>query len=155
MNCERIIKRYLNQDNPDRLALLVRLHLMTCPRCQAEIRMLQKEFARLRDTDMFQPPYDITETVMARISKFDMILPQTVFSLQWLLAGLVIISSIALISFSETLDQMQTFFGSDLDFPLHLILGLLITSYAMITAGVHLSRLKNLFSGRLWKHRIW
>ena len=153
MTCEKTIKRYLNQENQDHLDLLVRIHVMRCPVCQAEIRMLQKEFSNIKNMNFFQPPYDLTENVMSRISTLDAFIPTTVFSSQWLIAGFVFISSIALVSFSETLAEMKNFFGSTLDFPLHLVFGLLITSYALLIAGVHLSQIKNFFSTILTKHR--
>lgn len=152
MTCEKIILQYLRQENPDRLSMLVRLHIMHCPRCRAEIKLLQKEMADLRNTYPFQMPRDITAAIMTRVLSIDAVSPKTVISYQWLLAGFTILFSIALVSFSDTLTEMKNFFGSDLDFPLHLVLGLLITSYASITAAVHLSRLKTIFSVKQEKH---
>jgi len=152
MTCEKIILQYLRQENPDRLNILVRLHIMQCPRCRAEIKLLQKELAGIRNTYPFQMPQDITASIMTRVLSIDAVSPKTVISYQWILAGFTILFSIALVSFSDTLTEMKTFFGSDLDFPLHLVLGLLITFYASITAAVHLSRLKTFFSVKQEKH---
>jgi len=152
MNCEKNIRRYLMQDNTEKIPLIVRLHVSRCSRCRAEITKLSKELSRLRETNDIVMPMDITDSIMARVAMIRT-KPREANITRWVVAGGTIIFGIALLSFSETLSEMQDFFGSDLDFPLHLVLGLIITFYASITAAVHLTRLKTRFLHRDIKQR--
>ena len=153
MDCEKNIRRYLMQENMETPSLFVRIHMSRCPRCSREIKILSAGFTRLRETDDIAIPRDLTDTIMTRIALMDQ-KPDDVNITRWLITGGIIMCSIALMSYSETLVQMKEFFGSDLDFPLHLVLGFIITFYVSISAAVHLSRLKHRFLHREDSHRV-
>ena len=87
---------------------------------------------------------DISNSIMEKISELHIIHEQNVSSVKWLTVGSIILASIFLLPFSESLSWLRIHFAGNLEIPLSIVLGLVISIYAIIYIATHLDELKHL-----------
>jgi hypothetical protein len=138
MKCEKAIASFLNQDDSRYPLFFVRLHIVFCAKCREEIKSLQKIFINARTDSPFIMSEDLSSPVICAIFKSDMVYKKDISSGKWLVTGAVIFSSIFLVSYSDSFIWLRGQFGSVLEVPLYMVLGLAITSYAALFIGTHL-----------------
>lgn len=149
---DRIIKYYLTQDNNSEIPLVVRFYMLISPSCRREIKMLKKQFESMKNDSLFKMDIDLSEEVMRKIYKLELEYEHTVSSLKWIFVGFVILSSIVLVPFSNSLIWLKTQFGSSLEVPMSLVMGVVFTIYASLYIATHLEELKKNIEQRLKKY---
>ncbi len=143
MKCEEAVQFFLKQED-NKLPLLLKLHMMFCPGCRKEIHELQGIFSGALGNPPFIMARDMSESVMSTIALSELNREIDFSPLRWLLVGLTIFASIFLISYSDSFIWMKEHFGSGLEIPLNLVLGIAITCYAVFYIGTHLESAKKL-----------
>jgi hypothetical protein len=141
MKCDDAIERFLQREDYH-IPLEIRLHILFCPLCRMEINRLRDFFISLRDYAPYSIKEDLTDSVMRFIQEDDVDSVQHISSRTWLIAGFVLLASNFIIQYSDSLRWLKTHFGRDLEIPLHIIMGLMISVYAVIFIGTHLEELK-------------
>ena len=101
MKCEKVMNNFMNSDNGDRVPFAVRIHILHCKKCREEIFALKKNFASLKNENAYAVPFDLSDIVMHRIEFLEINYEHNVSSAKWLIAGVVIFSSIILLSYSD------------------------------------------------------
>ncbi|MBN2401617.1 MAG: hypothetical protein JXN64_04385 [Spirochaetes bacterium] len=142
MKCEKVINDFLNQDDSRYPAFLIRLHIAFCSRCRKEVSILQKIFVYARTSSSFKMPDDLSNPIMRRIFKSDVIYEKNISSSKWLLSGIVIFLSIFLVSYSDSFIWLRSHFGSLLEIPLYIVMGFIITLYAAMYIGTHIDDMR-------------
>jgi hypothetical protein len=142
MKCEKIIASFLNQDDSRYPVFFIRLHIAFCSRCRNEIKALQNAFIRATTASPFSMPLDLSDPIMRRIFKSDVIYEKNISSAKWLFSGVIIFASIFMLSYSESFIWLREYFGRGLEIPLHIVLGLVITFYAALYIGTHIDDMK-------------
>jgi hypothetical protein len=142
MKCKKIIDSFLNQDDSRYPVFLIRLHIAFCSRCRKEIRTLQKIFVKARTSSPFEMPGDMSGPVMRAIINSDVVYKKDISSGKWLFTGVVIFASIFLVSYSNSFIWLKSHFGSVLEVPLYMVLGLAITFYAALFIGTHIEMMR-------------
>jgi hypothetical protein len=84
----------------------------------------------------FQIPLDKSDDIMNHLhyAKHD---PSHMSFSKWLFPGLLLISSIMLLRYSDYLNWLNQSFGKQLEAPLNLVLGIFTTIYVVIFMGAH------------------
>jgi hypothetical protein len=142
MKCERAIANFLNQDDSRYPVFFVRLHTAFCSRCRNEIKTLQNIFIQVRTGSSFAMPLDLSDPIMRRIIKSEVIYDKNISSTKWLLSGVIIFASIFMLSYSESFLWLRVHFGSELEIPLFMVLGAGITFYSALYIGTHIDSMK-------------
>lgn len=150
MLCEYFRDRFDMLDAGEEPGPLLRLHLALCPACRAEAAKsraaLMAYRAATRREDAFRVdragsvPDRIEERVMAAVR----ILPRpkrAVSYRDWIVSGLVIAVSMALIPFGDDFNSIKAIFGMSYTLPLMLALGLVITLYGAVFIATHMEEL--------------
>lgn len=147
MRCETFLDRYDRLDAGERPGPALRAHLSACPACRARIEREAAAITAYR-TGKADPRLPILEErVMAAIRLTPR--PRRVVLLRdWIVAGLVIALSMALIPLGEEFDLVKEAFGPRYAMPLSLVLGLVLTVYIAVFIGSHLDE----FGAMLRRH---
>lgn len=143
MKCYELIKEYLESENLSAIPSSVKSHMTECPYCAQKIRHLHKSFQEMKLSQPFSPKKDLTDSVMEQIYKRP-VYGSPVSYFRWIAAGIVIISSLFLLNFSETFLMMKSFFGATLEVPLGMVLGLGVTFYIWIFIASNLVDIKKI-----------
>lgn len=148
MLCEFFRDRYDRLDAGERPGLLLRLHLMSCPSCREEFERSEAAIASYRrafgaEASPSGGSDDLEERIMAAVR----LLPPPKRSgglRNWILVGLVIALSMALIPFGDDFNAIKALFGTSYTLPLMLVLGIVITLYGAVFIGTHMAELEPL-----------
>lgn len=138
MKCEKAIDKYLSLDNNQSMPLSLMIHLFTCKQCKKEIEDLRTTFATLQN-----PPYAISlenkimQQIMLQKSYY-----QKVSNFNWVAVGLIIVLSIGVISYSDTLQWLSLHFGNKILVPLYLVMGCIVSGYIGSYVATHLKKLE-------------
>ncbi len=142
MECETVISKYLERSETFRIPVLLRFHTLFCPECRDEIEKLRAEFEKLKAYPPHEIPVDITENVMARVQLLEETYEHEISCFKWIAVGIVIIGSRFLFTYSDSHVWLQGHFGKQFDIPLNIILGLIVTAYAILFVGTHIDDIK-------------
>lgn len=140
MLCEYFRDRYDMLDAGQEPGLLLRLHLALCPACRAEAERSRAALAAYRNAEDRAGADRIEERVMAAVR----ILPRprrAVSYRDWVVSGIVIAVSMALIPFGDDFNSVKAIFGMSYTLPLMLGLGLVITLYGAVFIATHMEEL--------------
>ncbi|HOM11612.1 MAG TPA: hypothetical protein PLV81_15835 [Spirochaetota bacterium] len=138
MKCEKAIEKYLSLDNNKSMPLSLMIHLFACKQCRKEIEDLRSIFTTLQN-----PPYAISlenkimQQIMLQKSYY-----QKVSNFNWVAAGLIIVLSIGVISYSDTLQWLSLHFGNKILVPLYLVMGCIVSGYIGSYVATHLKKLE-------------
>jgi hypothetical protein len=142
MKCDRAMERYLSAEDingsipPD-----VRKHIEQCPQCRAEAESFAGAMNEmLRAQDLMRTD-DIAAIVMARVSLEGDVPAREVPVYQWVCAGMILFGGMMLVTFSDSLVWLKSVFGRNIEVPMSLVLGIIITIYASIFVATHLDAL--------------
>ncbi len=142
MECETAIEKYLKYPGGIKIPLLLRVHMLFCQSCRSEIQLLKIEFQKIRNSAPYEIPEDITETVMAQVQLLEKSYENEISYFKWIAVGVIIVGSRFVFTFSDSLVWLQGHFGKQLDIPLNIILGLVMTGYAILFVGTHIDDIK-------------
>jgi hypothetical protein len=149
MECKEYMNIFFELDNGEKPSPELAGHPENCPRCAQEIRSLNFLMESLKTLADIRPEGDIVSAVMARIAEPVLPSPEEMFSEKrlelslwnWVGTGLFILAGMLLIPFSTILPALSRILPG-LGIALPLVLGLLITVYAMLFAGSHMETLR-------------
>jgi hypothetical protein len=156
MTCEQAMSEYFDLDRGESPAGTLADHLRSCPNCSSLVlkidsglEILSEQTLR-RDAERWPEaelrPELFVQSVMARVREESAAVDEDAPEEQnllsrWIVVGVIILAAIPLSSFSDSLSWLSQLIGSRLDFPLHLVLGLAFTIYALFFIGSHLKEL--------------
>mgnify|MGYP006282294063 CR=1 FL=1 len=149
MKCEEMMDRYCQLDVDERLPLRYRVHMLFCSRCRHEVQYMEEKLVRFEGDFPFSMQNDASDTVMQLVRMSPVQYRKEVSSFKWLASGFVIFASIMLLPFSKSLSWLNDYFGGQLLFPLHVVMGILISVYAVLYVGTHLEELKDIMDNML------
>lgn len=148
MKCDSAMQKFLELDNGASIPFLVRLHTLRCRKCRLEIREMRIRLAVFE----YHPPYeakrDASDEIMRTIIANEKLYSSGMSFKKWIAVGLVILLSRFAITFSDTLAWLQNQFGSSLDIPLNIVLGLAMSIYAVLFIGTHMDDIKKMIPDR-------
>lgn len=147
MTCENAISEYFDLDRGETPKGDLADHIRRCPSCSRLVLMLDRGMESLTEPTL-RPGTGISselfvQSVMAKVREESTLMSEESGEddsplTRWIVVGVIILAAIPLSSFSESLSWLSQLFGSRLDFPLHLVLGLAFTIYALFFIGSHL-----------------
>lgn len=140
MRCDTFTEKYLALDNRRKPGLLMRLHALRCPRCRDEARNLEVIFCRAADAGPDLMPRDLASSIMLTVRREGVPYGRKVSFFNWISAEVIIVLSIVLVQFSDSLPLLKEHYGRELELPLYLIMGVLITIFS---ASLVNSQMKN------------
>lgn len=146
MNCEKFTRSYLELENSKALPMALRLHLLLCKDCGREFTYLQNSFEEIKGLSKITLKKDFTDKVMLNIKLRGVTYTNTVSTTNWIGAGVILLSSIFLLQYSDSFIWLKEHFGVDLELPLSIVLGLSISAYAVAFIGTHYDELKDRFA---------
>jgi len=154
MSCERILdKVYEYSGDPDAMPLVTRirigLHLLVCPDCAQEV----ERFEVCRDilhSEFLPPAPDLEDAVMAIISAEENEAEETElpggFSTRgWIIAGLVMLVSLATAFFGLDFNRVALAAGMSFMIPVGITIGIALTCYGALFVGSHLKEFTERF----------
>jgi len=157
MSCERILdKVYEYSGDPDAMPLVTRirigLHLLVCPDCAQEV----ERFEVCRDilhSEFLPPAPDLEDTVMAMINAEadeatemeDAELPGGFSTRGWIIAGLVMLVSLATAFFGLDFNKVALAAGMSFMIPVGITIGIALTCYGALFVGSHLKEFSERF----------
>lgn len=143
MTCEKCMERYLSLDNHERLPIRVRIHLANCENCMAEIGTMEDAESLMR-ASVPEVTQDFSPVIMRRIAG---LAPerQTIPVGRWILVGIALILSVALVPFGDSYLWVRETWGTGFDIALFIVLGIAIAIYGAIFIGTHMDELCHRF----------
>jgi hypothetical protein len=134
----------------ERLALA--FHVFFCGRCALELRRLE-DARELLASGFIPPSPDFADAIMAKIyaeeqeaeeqEAFD--IPGGVPTRGWVIAGIVILISLATSFFGGDFISIAASQGSSFLLPLGIIIGIIVSAYGALFIGSHLKELSERF----------
>jgi hypothetical protein len=142
MNCNKAQRLFMEMDNNESLPLSLRTHMFHCLRCRILVKALGEHFASLRQDAPFVMRYDLSDGIMERVLNSDMRYEHHVSVFKWTAAGSVLLASMALVPFSNSFEWLRRYFGSGLELPMSIVLGVIVSTYASIAIFSNIEELK-------------
>ncbi len=149
MKCEKVMDRYFQLDVDDGVPMSIRIHMLMCPGCRKEVQFIEKQLVSLEGDFPYIMEHDAADTVMQLVRMSSVQYRKEVSSFNWILSGFIIFSGILLLPFNKSLSWLNDYYGGQLLFPLHVVMGILISIYAVLYVGTHLEELKASFDSML------
>lgn len=146
-----IINRYLSLDNK-RLPLYIRLYMMFSSEVRSEINTMQYGLQALIDTSPYQLSSNISKKVMASIYHKPVYVKQSISNINWISVGIMLLSGLVTLSFSEYFKWLNGNLGSYVSIYLYAVFGIAITAYAAMFIAAHIElfkKYKDIFKFRL------
>ncbi len=146
MKCNSVIKHFLELEDYMYLPYSIRWHILLCKSCRKEILSLQKNLNKVKRSEPFEMPNDLSSVIMDRIFASPVLYKKNISSTKWLSAGSLIFLSIFMISFSDSFTWLRHHFKGDLEVPLNIVMGIIITLYIALFIGAHLDEAKKVLA---------
>ena len=158
MSCERILEKVYEMDDSMSLFTRIRigLHIITCPDCAQEVERFEVCKDILRN-DFLQASLDaaadLEDTVMAMVAAEEaespaaeeMEIPGGLSTRGWVIAGLVILVSLATAFFGLDFNQVAVAAGLSFMIPVGITIGIVLTCYGALFIGSHLKEFAERF----------
>ena len=142
MKCEQAMEQYLRADNDAYLPLALRIHLRMCGKCRKEAAAMRWALEMLRKEELHSAYGDISGSVMDAVRNSGNSYGRTMPLRNWVSGEVIIIASIFLVQFSDDRHWLNSFFGSNLEVPLYIVLGVLVTVYSALFVVSRLEEFK-------------
>ena len=158
MKCDKamdLIHYYHGEQAPLLVHLRVALHLLLCPRCTQKNELLETSHEIL-GADFLPPAPDMEESIMNKIAmeennildlqEEDIPLePGELSTRGWVIAGLIILVSLASVFFGLEFNQLASAEGVSFLLPIGITIGIVLTSYGALFIGSHLKEFSKRF----------
>ena len=152
MNCENALDKVYGQEMPLLSRIQVGLHLLFCPDCARQA----ERFGMCRDilhNDFLPPSPGLEDTVMTMIAAeesealnpLEAELPGGFSTRGWVIAGLVMLVSLATAFFGLEFKKIALDAGISFMIPIGITIGIVLTSYGALFIGSHLKELTERF----------
>jgi len=142
MNCKKIQNRFLELDNRSRIPLSVYIHMQFCSECRRLIVMLNEQFESIYNNPPFCLDRDLCEKIMTDVFHSEVRYEHHVGGMKWAMVGFIILLSMFLIPFSDSFGWLKHYFGADLELPVSIVLGAVMSIYASVGIFSNLEVLK-------------
>jgi hypothetical protein len=138
MTCEQAMRDYCSGDNNASLGEALLAHLASCPSCRGEVESMR---AVLHSLVVDQPllDSDLSGTILERIGEERMPISA------WILPGLLILLGTAWLPFSREFAALSSRVGGSFEPTTSLVMGLMLTVYALLFIGLNLKVLSRKF----------
>ncbi len=145
MKCNDVLKQIFEGDTIENASFRVWLHLLFCKSCKIEVKKYHAVLNSLQDTS----PYSLKSNtlkndVMEQIFKTGKEYNYQISYFKWVSVGTIIIASRFLFSYSNSHKWLSNQFGTNFDLPLNIVLGTIISVYALVFIGSHTEDLKKI-----------
>ena len=128
------------------------LHTVTCPNCARKIERLEASKAIMRE-DFFPPSPELEDSIMIKISieeeqtelEESYAVPGGLSTRAWVIAGLVILVSLATAFFGLDFKNLADETGTSFLLPVGITIGIVLTTYGALFIGSHLKELTERF----------
>jgi len=154
MNCSEILSLVYEESDSMPLfnQLRVWLHTIFCPNCAQEIERYHVSRSILQN-EFFPVSPGLEESIMAKIDaldeerdvKDDYAIPGGISTRGWIIAGLIIIISLATAFFGFDFRHLTDESGISFLLPMGITIGIVITTYSALFIGSHLKELSERF----------
>ncbi|MBN2040815.1 MAG: hypothetical protein JW864_12300 [Spirochaetes bacterium] len=144
MKCKNAIQSFLDSEDSCYIPFPARLHMVFCKSCRNEINTMRNIFNNAKYQPTPEIPVDMAGIIMDKISDSNIAFEKHISFYRWLFAGLVISASMFLIPYSDSFAWLKQHFGSGLEIPVNIVLGLVVTSYAASFIGTHIDEAKKI-----------
>jgi predicted anti-sigma-YlaC factor YlaD len=144
MKCNKAMEIFLDQERASSLSPKLRVHLFFCPSCRNEVLRLKEAYVKLSGSSLFRMEESQASVIMKIIKNSRVSREHTVSSKKWLMTGAVIIFSIFLIPFNDSIRWLRNMYGIDFELPFVIILGLVVTIYPVLFTATHMDEIKEL-----------
>jgi hypothetical protein len=132
-----------------RQRLALAFHVFCCGHCSRELRRFE-EARELLASDFIPPSPDFTGVIMDKIYAeeqdreiFD--IPGGVSTRGWVIAGIIIMVSLAATFFGDDFTSIAASQGSSFLLPLGILIGIIVSVYGALFIGSHLKELSERF----------
>ncbi|HUX11730.1 MAG TPA: hypothetical protein VMW87_01805 [Spirochaetia bacterium] len=156
MTCDEAMSRFDDLDRGEELSGDLAEHLRSCSNCRRVIQRVSLAMDALpvataaalsavaAETDAGRVRF--ADAVMRRVHEEPEMAPaasqsERVPLMRWIIVGVIILVAMPLSSFSDSLVWLSRILGTSLIFPLHVVLGVGITLYALMFIASHLKEI--------------
>jgi hypothetical protein len=144
MKCDKAMEIFFGQERASSLSLRLRVHLFFCRSCRDEIFRLKDIFTMFSGSSLYRMEESQAGEIMKVINNSRVSRENTVSSKQWIFTGIVIIFSIFLIPFTDSIIWLRSMYGIDFELPFAIIMGLVVTIYPVLFTATHMDEIKEL-----------
>lgn len=154
MTCSKILDMvYEDSDSMPLFGQIqVWVHTIFCPNCAQEIERYQVSRSILKD-DFFPLSPGLEDSIMAKIGaheeaqefKDDYSVPGGISTRGWIIAGLIILISLATAFFGFDFRNLTDESGISFMLPMGITIGIVLTTYGALFIGSHLKELSERF----------
>ena len=159
MSCERILDKVYEMEDPMPLFTRIRigLHIITCPDCAQEVERFEvcKDILRsdFVDAVSLDVAAGLENTVMTIVAAEETVTPAAeevevpggLSTRGWVIAGLVILVSLATAFFGLDFNHVAIAAGMSFMIPVGITIGIVLTCYGALFIGSHLKELTERF----------
>lgn len=145
MRCDGFLDRYDMLDSGEEAGFFLRLHLAACPACRARVAEREAALKTIRAAAAKPVDAALEEAIETRVMAAVRLMPaprRELHAREWVISGLVIFASLALVPFDANYGILRDFFGEGFTMPLCLVLGLVLTIYGAVFIGTHMTELE-------------
>jgi hypothetical protein len=131
---------------PFYIQLQVWLHTLVCPDCAQEIERYEVTRSILSE-DFFPDAPGIEDSIMAKLETENEpeIIPSGFSTRGWVIAGIIILISLATASFGLDFKRITAESGDSFLLPVGITIGTVLTVYGALFIGTHLKELRERF----------
>jgi hypothetical protein len=156
MSCESVMDKVYEYAGAEAPPLLTRiwigLHILVCPDCAREVERFEECRDILRG-DFFPPAPALEDSLMAIIAAEEgefagadeAEFPGGFSTRGWVIAGLVMLVSLATVFFGMDFNQVALAAGMSFMIPIGITIGIVVTCYGALFIGSHLKELSERF----------
>jgi len=144
MKCDDALQRFLEMDNRESFPISLRFHMLHCAKCRTEIETFRHACDLLLDDSPFEMRRDLSGLILDKVTGDYPSYRREMSYARWFLAGFIIIASRLAVSYSDTMVSLQGHYGGRLEIPLNIVLGLVVSIYAVLFIGTHVEELKRI-----------
>lgn len=148
MKCDRFMERYLGLDNGENLPLPMRVHLLRCVSCRAEAAALRAVMNDMESFSISAMDRDVSDAVMSAVLGSHGAYGKRMALYKWIGTGATIFASIFVLTLSDSLALLKTHYGGNLEVPLSIVMGVVITIYATVFIGTHMDEFNRWLGNR-------
>ena len=152
MNCSKVLDKIYEQEKMSLFTrILIGFHLFICPTCARETERFEtcKDVLRY---DFLPPSPGLENSIMAAITTEEEVpevleaeLPGGFSTRGWIIAGLVMLVSLATIFLGLDFNRVALASGMSFILPIGITVGIILTVYGLIFIGSHLKELSERF----------
>lgn len=151
MKCEVFITEFMAMDDYRSMGLRMKLHMRFCRKCRSEAREIKGAIDRLQQGAPFRMKSSVAGPVMESIMRREAFAEGRITGTKWFSIGSVIFLSMFLINFSDSFIWLKAVFGADLAVPVSIVLGSILSLYAMIVTAINYESMRSAINNYLKK----